>query len=231
MSKEIEVLSPSESVELELPWVGEEDVKDRMEDLHPDYTFLGKLCCLGGTVSECAYMLGCTIKALEDRVYADKGITFYEWRGRFSQALKIGIRKAQIQKALSGDTQMLKWLGVNVLGQSLYGQQQEDPAATVPTTILLNMVNGGTDGVKRGTTDNREHPCANGKEQVLGEVQPDSDGEYHLSEGQGEGVEGDGEDSGDKEGGEKGWNARRFRGQEIMRKDGNPRRYSRNVKL
>lgn len=46
------------------------------------------------------------------------GVTIMEYRKRHQGTLKARIMRKQIEKALKGDSPMLKWLGQNLLGQS-----------------------------------------------------------------------------------------------------------------
>lgn len=82
---------------------------------------LGKLAELGCTVQEVAAYFRCQPKYIEERIAKEPLRTV--WETGFAR-VKISIRRAQLQAAYSGDRTMLKFLGMNILGQSEKGEQE-----------------------------------------------------------------------------------------------------------
>ncbi len=81
------------------------------------------LASIGCTDTEIALLAGISEATLQRRFDA------YLKRGRGS--LKTRLRKAQIDKALAGDTTMLIWLGKVMLGQREKTEQTHDGGITI----------------------------------------------------------------------------------------------------
>ena len=75
------------------------------------------LCSIGCTQIEIAGFFQIHPNTLNLRIKEEFGVTFAEYYEKNSQGIKVSLRRAQIMKALEGDSQMLKFLGKNYLGQ------------------------------------------------------------------------------------------------------------------
>lgn len=81
------------------------------------YKELDYLCSIGCTASEIAGFFDIHLETLRRRVKKEFGLTFNQYYERRSQGIKIALRRAQIHSAIEGDTNMQKFLGINLLGQ------------------------------------------------------------------------------------------------------------------
>jgi len=54
---------------------------------------------------------------LQRKVRAEYDMSFNEYHARRSQGINIAVRRAQIHSAINGSDSMLKFLGINLLGQ------------------------------------------------------------------------------------------------------------------
>lgn len=77
-----------------------------------------KLCEIQCTLTEISGWFRCSEDTIERAVEKKYGIKFAEAFEQKRGKGKIAIRRAQVQKALNGDTTMLIWLGKNGLGQT-----------------------------------------------------------------------------------------------------------------
>lgn len=76
------------------------------------------LCSIGCTLEEIAGFFQANKETIRARIIEEYGINFNEYYDRFTQGIKVSLRRKQIQVALvDGDVAMLKFLGKNMLGQ------------------------------------------------------------------------------------------------------------------
>ena len=147
--------------------------------LKVDYMVLARFCALGANLSESAFSLGTTIKALEIRIKKDLDMSFFEFQGYYSQFIKISLRRTQLRKAIQMyDSQMLKWLGKQYLGQTEDGLEEAPMPIDVPQDDLIKIARGdahekgrlGNDANK--PKDNNKHKAPAGGSKVQGEKSP-----------------------------------------------------------
>lgn len=75
------------------------------------------LCSIGCTQEEIAGFFQVKRDTLANRIKEEFGITWSEYYEKYSQGMKVAIRRKQFHVAMDGDTSMLKFLGKNYLGQ------------------------------------------------------------------------------------------------------------------
>jgi hypothetical protein len=75
------------------------------------------LCSINCTLDEMAGFFQCGKATILQKVKEEFGIPFSEYYAMHSQGVKVSLRRRQIQAAMEGDVQMLKFLGKNLLGQ------------------------------------------------------------------------------------------------------------------
>lgn len=115
---------------------------------------LAKLMQLGCTLEECAYVLGCTASDLSKRCKSDYGFTFGELADHHRGAVKVALRRKQIEVALDGNVKMLTHLGQHVLGQ-VDGREEATPSNRgndLSDATLIQIVNqsGATTKISGG---------------------------------------------------------------------------------
>ncbi|ODS99870.1 MAG: hypothetical protein ABS52_19505 [Gemmatimonadetes bacterium SCN 70-22] len=76
-----------------------------------------KLCRIQSTIEEIAAWFDMDVDTVNKRVYDEYGSTFSVIFRRYRGHGKVSLRRRQFQKALEGDSRMLKFLGANWLGQ------------------------------------------------------------------------------------------------------------------
>jgi hypothetical protein len=76
-----------------------------------------KLCKIQSTREEIAAWFDVDPATIDRRVVEEYGATFAEVFRRYRGHGKVSLRRRQFQKALEGDSRMLKFLGANWLGQ------------------------------------------------------------------------------------------------------------------
>lgn len=81
-----------------------------------DLAQVERLASLGCTDEEIAAWFSCSVDTITRRKKEDQD--FAEALERGAAGGKTSLRRAQFVKALAGNTEMLKWLGKNILGQS-----------------------------------------------------------------------------------------------------------------
>ena len=90
----------------------------------------------GATQAEMADRIGVSLATIERRMRLPE---FQEACRRGRGELAISLRAKQVQIALSGNVQMLKWLGEQYLGQAhahrMVDKQGEDVAVVTPTDV------------------------------------------------------------------------------------------------
>ena len=77
-----------------------------------------QLCHIGCTLREVAGFFKCSEDTVQRVIKEERGQTFSEFYAMHSADGDISLRKAQYQKATSGDVKMLIWLGKQRLGQT-----------------------------------------------------------------------------------------------------------------
>ena len=91
-------------------------------ELLPDdekgWEIFDKLLRLQCTLAEIAAFFGRSDQFIRDRVRAVHDMTFMQYADQIKPLGLIGLRRKQLQLAMSGDKQMLIFLGQNLLGQS-----------------------------------------------------------------------------------------------------------------
>jgi len=76
-----------------------------------------KLCRVQSTIEEIACWFDMDVDTVNARVKEEYGETFSVIFRRYRGCGKVSLRRKQFQKALEGDSRMLKFLGANWLGQ------------------------------------------------------------------------------------------------------------------
>ena len=83
-----------------------------------DWEKVDGMCGVRCTGEEIAGVLGFGYSTLVRAIRREFDMTFDEYYALKSQNGKVSIRRKQYQTAMNGNPYMLKWLGVNWLGQS-----------------------------------------------------------------------------------------------------------------
>ena len=84
-----------------------------------DLEILHKLCESFATREDVCYILDISANTLNKRIgELYPGKTYRDLHNVCLARAKIAIRQKQFQQAMEGDTALLKWLGINMLGQS-----------------------------------------------------------------------------------------------------------------
>lgn len=132
------------------------ELQDYYEKIDREYKKIGRpksvfnwremayLCSIGCSLDEIAGFFQVSKDVVKNRVKEEYNITFNEYYEMNSQGIKVALRRAQITEALSGDTQMLKFLGKNILGQ----KEKIDFDGEVKVNSWVDLVTnleGGTD--------------------------------------------------------------------------------------
>lgn len=75
------------------------------------------LCSIHCTLEEIAGFFQMNKQILSRKIKEEYGLSWTQFYERNCQGSKVSLRRRQIQAAMEGDTQMLKFLGINMLGQ------------------------------------------------------------------------------------------------------------------
>lgn len=110
-----------------------------------DLTQAEQLCQIGCTLREVAGWFKCSEDTIQRVLKRERGQTFSEFFGMYSAAGDISIRRAQYQKAQSGDVKMLIWLGKQRLGQT-DKQEVTLPGVGVVKMKIVKAKGGRKDG-------------------------------------------------------------------------------------
>jgi len=95
------------------------------------------LCSIHCTLEEIAGFFQMNKDTLSQKIREEYGIGWAEFYERNSQGSKVSLRRRQIQAAMEGDTQMLKFLGKNMLGQ----KEKVDFEGAVKVNSWVDLVN------------------------------------------------------------------------------------------
>jgi hypothetical protein len=105
------------------------DVEEYYKKIDAEYKTVGRpksvfnekelkyLCSIHCTLEEIAGFFQMNKQVLSRKIKEEYNISWTEFYERNSQGSKVSLRRRQIQAAMEGDTQMLKFLGKNMLGQ------------------------------------------------------------------------------------------------------------------
>jgi len=96
----------------------EENQKTGRPLIEIDWEKVDNMCGVRCTGEEIAGVLGFSYNTLVRAIRREFDMTFEEYYTLKSQNGKASIRRKQYQTAMNGNQYMLKWLGVNWLGQS-----------------------------------------------------------------------------------------------------------------
>jgi IS30 family transposase len=110
-----------------------------------DWEIVDELCAVQCTESEIAAHLKIHRETLLKACKRDHKMTFDEYSRKKREAGFTSLRHKQYEKALSGDTTMLIWLGKQYLNQA-DKQEQKIDANFKPVVIVDNIPKEGTDG-------------------------------------------------------------------------------------
>jgi len=113
---------------------------------------LDYLCSMACAINEIAGFFDLHPDTLRSKVKKEYGITFSEYYDRRSQGIKIAIRRSQINSAIGGDTNMLKFLGINLLGQKNKIEFEGKVQVNTFADLVKNLDNKAR-GVNNGETD------------------------------------------------------------------------------
>ena len=86
-------------------------------EIEVDWTVVDKLCAIQCTLEEIAGFAGCSEDTIERACERVHGVKFAEYYNNKSAEGKISLRREQFRVAQKGNTRMLTWLGIQVLGQ------------------------------------------------------------------------------------------------------------------
>jgi hypothetical protein len=128
--KESEVLIVQLKKQMEAELEDEKrDVEEYYKKIDAEYKTVGRpksvfnekelkyLCSIHCTLEEIAGFFQMNKQVLSRKIKEEYNISWTEFYERNSQGSKVSLRRRQIQAAMEGDTQMLKFLGKNMLGQ------------------------------------------------------------------------------------------------------------------
>lgn len=117
-----------------------EQVKRGRPEIVVDWQAVEKLLQIQCTGDEIAAIMQIGYSTLERKCKTDKGLNFEDYSRDKRAAGLPSLRRRQWTKAMDGDTQMLKWLGANYLGQSDRKQTDHlssDGSMSPPDTIRI----------------------------------------------------------------------------------------------
>ena len=145
----------------------EQDQLDYFQKIDKEYKTIGRpnapftwrefdyLCSIGCPIGEIAGFFDLHKDTLRKKVKDEYKITFGQYYERRSQGIKIALRRSQIHNAISGDTSMQKFLGINLLGQKnkidFDGQVQVNTFAD-----LVKNLDNKAKGVNNGESKNED---------------------------------------------------------------------------
>lgn len=86
--------------------------------LELDWEILDKLCGIQATKKEIASWFDCDEDTINNHCKREKKCLFSVYYKQKAEKGKISLRRAQVQKALTGNPAMLIWLGKQYLGQT-----------------------------------------------------------------------------------------------------------------
>lgn len=110
--------------------------------LRINYQVLSKLCQIGCSNEELAYVCGTDVPSLMKKIDFDLGMNLTKFRQHNKQMFSISLRRKQFEKAMEGDTKMLIHLGKCYLGQvEGKGEQAEDTLKKIPNNVLVQIIN------------------------------------------------------------------------------------------
>lgn len=136
-------------MELELE-AAEKEVEQYYMEIDAEYRKVGRpksvfnerelkyLCSIQCTLEEIAGFFQMNKVVLKRRVKEEYGITWNEFYERNSQGVKVALRRRQVQAAMEGDSQMMKFLGKNILGQ----KEKLDFDGEVKVNSWVDLVTG-----------------------------------------------------------------------------------------
>ena len=128
--------------EFDLPVIRK--IQRQPSKLEIDYELLSRLCCIGSSMSACAFALGTTSAALDLKIRKDLKMTFKEFQGYYESYLETGIRQKLVEKALiEGHFPSLQWLSINVMGMSKDGMMKKKEGSDMgeyTTEELIQML-------------------------------------------------------------------------------------------
>lgn len=116
-----------------------------------------KLCNIQCTLIEIAGFFGVSIDTIERRVKEWSGQTFAEFYDIHRAPGRVSLRRQQFKKALEdGNTHMLKWLGIQYLGQ----KNQHEVTGSVPVSSIspkdiLDIIESGQHKKDNEPADNK----------------------------------------------------------------------------
>lgn len=105
------------------------EIEEYYQQIDSDYKKIGRpksvfnereliyLCAIQCTLKEVAGFFQVTEDTLRRRIKKEYAMSWEEFYELNSQGAKVALRRRQIRAAMDGDTQMLKFLGKNLLGQ------------------------------------------------------------------------------------------------------------------
>lgn len=111
-----------------------------------DWPAVDKLLQIQCTGEEIAAILGIGYSTLERKCKTDKSMNFDDYSKEKRAAGLPSLRRRQWTKAMDGDSQMLKWLGANYLGQTDKKQTDltsSDGSMSPPSRIEIVAVPAG----------------------------------------------------------------------------------------
>ena len=111
------------------------------------------LCSIHCTLDEIAGFFQLHKDTLTRMIKDEYGITWSAFYEMNSQGSKVGIRRRQIKAAMEGDTAMLKFLGINMLGQ----KNKLDFEGEVKVNSWVDLMNNLDPEGKEANGDNKDN--------------------------------------------------------------------------
>lgn len=99
-----------------------------------DWSLISRLCEIHCTKKEICHIVDCDQNTLDAACERDNNITFSTFYLKYSAGGKMSLRRAQFNKALSGNATMQIWLGKQWLDQ--YDKTDSDPDEDANTFTL-----------------------------------------------------------------------------------------------
>ena len=106
-----------------------------------DFEQLEGMCRLQMTKEDICTVLDIDEKTLTARIKEQCGVGFSEFIDRYREEGKMSIRAQQYKRALTGSDRMLRWLGINWLGQSERTLNEHTGKDGGAIEVTVNVVN------------------------------------------------------------------------------------------
>lgn len=102
------------------------------------WLYIEQMCAIQCTCEEIASVLGVSVDTLSRRIADEYEVTFADYFKKHSSLGLMSLRRLQFDKAKSGNTTMLIWLGKQYLGQA-DKKEIESPLGTLTPTKTIDL--------------------------------------------------------------------------------------------